>query len=145
MGFFKPNVKKMERDKDLNGLIEALNHKDLDVRRKAAGALARLGDQKAVAPLIKILTDLYDPEIGKGLYLLGDVASALGEIGDKRAVKPIKLALERPYLGVVSYSPEDLLNPGAKMYRRVAEMNRPLNYFKEAAKEALEKIKTKES
>ena len=54
MGFLKPNkpnVKKMERDKDIYGLIEALKHNDLDVRREAAIALGEIGDKRAVKPL----------------------------------------------------------------------------------------------
>jgi len=43
MGFFKPNIKKMEKNGDIDGLLEALKHKNKDVRVGAAGALAVIG------------------------------------------------------------------------------------------------------
>lgn len=76
MGLFKPNVKKMEKKKDVEGLIKALEHKNKGVRRNAATALGRLGDADAVEPLIKVLND-------KDFYVRGDAAKALGEIGKK--------------------------------------------------------------
>ncbi len=143
MGFFKrnkpnkPNVEIMEKSKDFEGLIEALNHKDLDVQRNAAGALGRLGNPQAVAPLIEVLSDPVIMRSGEHLYLLTDVASALGEIGDKRAVKPLKDALERDFPSSGGFSSlEEAASYGAEMHRRIT-------HFKETAEAALEKIRAK--
>ena len=43
MTFLKPNVDKMEKRRDLIGLIKALKHKDRDIRLRAAKALDRIG------------------------------------------------------------------------------------------------------
>jgi HEAT repeat protein len=69
MGFFGPNIKKMKANKDIEGLIEALEHKDLAVRRCAAEALGKIGDARAVEPLIRAL---------KGQSLGGSRARRLG-------------------------------------------------------------------
>jgi len=43
MGFFKPNIKKMQEGEDLPGLVKALSHDNHDVRLSAAKALIQLG------------------------------------------------------------------------------------------------------
>lgn len=40
---FKPNVEKMEREKDVAGLIKALGHKESSVKRQATEALDKIG------------------------------------------------------------------------------------------------------
>lgn len=55
--FLKPNVEKMEKDRDVEGLITALKHKDVCVRLGAAAALARIGDARGVGPLTQALKD----------------------------------------------------------------------------------------
>jgi len=54
---FKLNVKRMEKRKDIEGLIKALKHKDEDVRISAAMALGEIGDTRAVDPLVQALKD----------------------------------------------------------------------------------------
>ena len=55
---FKPNVEKMSAQKNIKGLIKALNHqKDAEVRQHAARALGEIGDVRAVEPLIAALKD----------------------------------------------------------------------------------------
>ena len=55
---FKPDIKKMEKEKDVEGLIEALRHEDnYYVRIDAAKALGEIGDKRAVEPLIQALKD----------------------------------------------------------------------------------------
>ena len=56
---FKPNVEKLEKKKDVHGLIKALRYKkdewdEDDVRRSAADALGKIKDERAVEPLIKV-------------------------------------------------------------------------------------------
>ena len=42
MGIFGPNLTVMERQKDIDGLISALQHGDSKIRERAASALDRL-------------------------------------------------------------------------------------------------------
>lgn len=55
--FLKPNVEKMEKKRDVEGLIRALKYKDVCVRLGVAAALARIGDARAVGPLTQALKD----------------------------------------------------------------------------------------
>ena len=84
-GLFKPNVKKMQKERDVEGLIKALEHKNIHVRERAAEALGELKDARAVEPLILALNGE-----DEGRF---QAAFALGRIGDKRAVEPLILAL----------------------------------------------------
>lgn len=53
MGIFGLNIKQLERQRNVEKLIEALEHKKEKVRDKAADALLRLGVPEACKPLIK--------------------------------------------------------------------------------------------
>jgi len=53
----KPNVEKLKENKDVEGLIKALGHKDHTVRSNAAIALGKIGDKRAVEPLTQALKD----------------------------------------------------------------------------------------
>lgn len=111
MGIFKPNVEKMERKRNVEGLVTALRYKDSVVRGKAAEALERLSWQSrdeverawyflassawkslvdigkpAVEPLVQALKD-------ESVYVLANAAKVLGEIGDARAIEPLVQAL----------------------------------------------------
>ncbi len=110
----------LRKEKDLSGLIMALEHSELDVRYKAVEALGDLQDSAAVPPLVTLLSgDQYSAirwksaealaKIGKDsveplIVLLGhpdeDVrwkaAIALGEIGDVRAIDPLIGLLSDP-------------------------------------------------
>ena len=53
---FKPNVEKMEAQKDIDGLIKKLEYSDTEKDQvAAAAALGRIGDKRAVEPLILCL------------------------------------------------------------------------------------------
>jgi HEAT repeat protein len=82
----RPNVQELKSQGDVNGLIEALDYgDDHNIRLAAASALGRIGDSRAVDPLI----DALDDQQG-----VNEVAAlALGEIGDSRAVEPLINAL----------------------------------------------------
>jgi HEAT repeat protein len=57
-GLFKPNIEKMERKKDIEGLIKALGYrKDSVVRVKAAMALGRIGGKSILDSLAEALKD----------------------------------------------------------------------------------------
>lgn len=73
----KPNMKKMELNKDVEGLIESLKDGDKHFKQWAAAALGKIGDKRALEPLIGALKD-------KDEDVRMQVAGALGEIGDKR-------------------------------------------------------------
>jgi len=107
------NVADLRNEKDVPGLIKALNHKDPDVLYMAVEALGDLKDPAAVSPLVKILAedeysavrwksaealakigkDSVEPLIGLLCHPDEDVrwkaAIALGEIGDIRAIEPL--------------------------------------------------------
>jgi HEAT repeat protein len=63
-------------------LIEQLRAGDLDTRRAAVVALGRIGDRRAVEPLIELLQERY-----RDLWV--PVASALARLGDARAFEPL--------------------------------------------------------
>ncbi len=49
----RPNVQELKSREDINGLIEALDYQDAhNIRLAAASALGRLGDSRAVNPLM---------------------------------------------------------------------------------------------
>jgi len=87
MGFFGPNVEKMEKKNDVNGLIKALKHKDSDVRDRAEKALVRIG-KPAVEHLIQALKDENSGVRERAIRVLG-------QIEDERAVEPLLLYLGR--------------------------------------------------
>jgi HEAT repeat protein len=88
--FGPPDINKMLAQRNVNRLIKALNyHKDKYIQMNAIKALGKLGDKRAVEPLVSILI------ISNGNYhrenpALGEYAIlALGDIGDAGAVKPL--------------------------------------------------------
>lgn len=79
-------------------LIELLEDPEWRVRGAAAWALGRIGNKRAVEPLIK---SLLEDESG---FVRSGAANALGAIGDERAVEPLKKATkdESSYVRKVS-------------------------------------------
>lgn len=74
--------------RNLDSLIYALRGGDPDMHRSdAAQALGKLGDARAVQPLITAL------QRDKNSVVRGFAAEALGKIGDKLAVEPLIFAL----------------------------------------------------
>jgi CheY-like chemotaxis protein len=54
----KPNVGKLEQKRDIAGLCQAMQpDQDWEVRQAAAEALGRIGDARAIEPLIALLED----------------------------------------------------------------------------------------
>ena len=80
------NVKKIQANKDVEGLIEALKDEDEHVRSGAAEDLRKIGEP-AVGPLIEALKD-------EDWRVRMRTAWALGEIKDARAVGPLTEALK---------------------------------------------------
>lgn len=52
LDLFKPNVEKMVKKRNVKGLVKALVYKDFIVRNKAAKALGKIGDARAIEPII---------------------------------------------------------------------------------------------
>ena len=112
MGLSEPNMEKLEKKKNVKGLIKALRHEDVHVRWNVAEALGEIGWQpKDDAEKVYLLfgkrdwdglTKIGKPAVELFIQALEDkdedaresVAEALGEIGDARAVEPLIQALE---------------------------------------------------
>jgi HEAT repeat protein len=91
MSLFKPNVEKMEKNKDVEGLMKALKHKDTNVRERAAEALGKLGDARAVEPLIQALKKDEDRARALGIdnLLIKEIyAEALKKIRQRKVKDP---------------------------------------------------------
>ena len=78
------------RARAVDSLIMALKDKESIIRRTAAAALERIGDERAVEPLVVVLQN--DRDATARQY----AAEALGHIGDPRAAEPLKAALNDP-------------------------------------------------
>jgi HEAT repeat protein len=93
---------RLYRNKDIEGLISALNNKNLvEMRRVAAYFLGELKYKPGIAPLIDALKDS-DEEVR------WKAASSLGKIGDSRAVKPLIEALNDHFSSVRNSAVESL-------------------------------------
>jgi HEAT repeat protein len=78
-----PDVRKMEREFNVQGLIKALGYRqDSRIRADAAIALGRIGSTIALNPLIAALND-------GNSYVRGHVADALAKIGGTHSVEPL--------------------------------------------------------
>ena len=76
-------------DPSIPPLIEALGHKEWNVRLRAVEALALLKPQAAVPHLLKLMKE--DPDTA----VRQDAVRALGEIGDTQAVGPLLAAMNQ--------------------------------------------------
>ncbi|HEY3422751.1 MAG TPA: HEAT repeat domain-containing protein [Methanocellaceae archaeon] len=119
MGLFgskAPDVEKLEQDKDVEGLINALKFNDAVIRMNAMGALARMRDARAIEAIVPYLRESFfqmyavmalanigDPAVPALVRSLGDkspmmragAARALRDVSDGRAIEPlIKLLRE---------------------------------------------------
>lgn len=85
----------------VNQLIAVLEDKDIkDLHKVAAKSLGKIGDRRAVAPLIATLASKVNDK---------EVIEALGEIGDPRAAIPLIATLKK-YKIDTSYSADELCN-----------------------------------
>jgi HEAT repeat protein len=73
-------------------LIDIFKNGDWHIRGRAAEALGKIGDERAVQPLIHALEGKRKNDRNK--YIRGKAAEALGLIGDEKAVQPLIKALE---------------------------------------------------
>ncbi len=88
-----PDVKKMAANNDVKGLIGALTYpKAGSVQSDAAWVLGRIGDPRAVEPLIAAARGIKDH--GSSSWIAA--VNALGRIGDERAVEALIGMLKDP-------------------------------------------------
>lgn len=90
-----PDVDRLEKDRDVEGLVAALWRDELDLRVKVMDALARVKDPKAVDLLIAALRDEHWDR-------RWSAAEALGKLSDPRAVEPLKTVLMDEHALVVA-------------------------------------------
>jgi HEAT repeat protein len=86
----KPDIEKMKAERDVEGLIKALNDKYWVVREKAVlalGYIGYMGDPRAVKPLTRALRD-------KDYRVRGKAAEVLGEMVDASLIKSFIQALK---------------------------------------------------
>jgi len=81
------DVEKMEKELDIDGLVEALGDRSSEVRAYAVMALHSIGGEKATQALIKTLREDEDQHVR-------NVAASALEIGGPRAVEPLIKALQ---------------------------------------------------
>lgn len=127
----KVNVRVMENRKDIDGLLAALKTRDANIRRKAINALGRIGDERAIMPLINAL----NTEVAFAVKI--DAVKALGNLGDERAIQPLTRALESEYTTAGGFS--DM----ADLARQAVKARQNIDVYKQAIKDALEKIRVR--
>jgi len=90
----------LEKMKNLafDPLLKAFYDDDWKIQSLVAEALGKIGDKRAVKPLIAALTD--KDKVERNRYVRGKAAEALGRIGDEKAVKPLNKALNEKYIYV---------------------------------------------
>jgi hypothetical protein len=104
LGMFKPNVSRMQKAKDVDGLVRALRHSDIHIRSGAESALIALSDPRAVEPLIAlVLTENPD---GLALVAAWIAAKILGEMKEPKAVNALVRMLARAPNNRAAYGPE---------------------------------------
>ena len=105
---------RLEQEKDVGRLLRGLNHRSHHARQDAARALGRIGDPRAIEPLILALNDGY-PNVQSA------AVEALVLIGEP-AVEPIIYALRgregRPIEAMEALI--DVLRDGDRHVRRAA-------------------------
>lgn len=156
MGIFGPNIKKMRKKCDVHGLINALKHSDIKVRRDAATALGEIRDKHAVEPLIDALKDSDADVRGDATYVLNEMAKEYAkeflhtknhikisrytaavkiyeELGLKKKVKNIKLQLAKKYENASRY------NAAVKIYKELGMENK-VNDLKMSLESKIEEL-----
>jgi len=60
MALLKPNIAKLSKNRDIDGLIAALQHKENAIRDQAIIELGNIGDSKAIPHLVKLVQPIED-------------------------------------------------------------------------------------
>ena len=135
----KLNVQELLENKDVQGIMQALQHGDSSMQFEASAALMKIGEP-AVESLIPALKDV-NPQVR---WL---AACDLGSIGDARAVEPLINAITTDPNSDVRYHAVSALGK-IRDVSAVKSLTQALSHqdssVQEAAKKALEKIKARE-
>jgi len=109
-GLFKPNLEKMERQRDVPGLIKVLGSPDEELREGALQILSRICEEEHLEPLTSALSDSY-------WRVRAAAAEVMGCVGCDDAAEPLlqQLRDERPEvcvkvadaLGKIEWTPRD--------------------------------------
>jgi len=133
---FKPNIERLKAKWDVDGLINALNHRNYTIRKRAAETLGGMKAKEAVDALIKTLKD-ENSEVRKA------ATYALGRIGDEKSIKSLVEALKDESLDVRFEAAKSLREIG---YKRTAELpelvSDALNISRDEAFRILENIRS---
>ncbi|TRO47571.1 hypothetical protein E2P65_04195, partial [Candidatus Bathyarchaeota archaeon] len=110
LGIFKPNLEKMERKRDVPGLIKALRSTEEELREEALRILSRICEEEHLEPLTSALSDGY-------WRVRAGAAEVMGCVGCDAAAGPLldHLRDERPEvcmrvaeaLGKIDWTPRD--------------------------------------
>lgn len=79
----RPNIWKLQADKDISGLSEALEHPDPDIRKRAAAALRIIGSTKAIFALERAFDREENP------YVREHISSALSYLNHDTLVQEL--------------------------------------------------------
>lgn len=93
-------------DKSVHPLTEALKNGDPVIRMNSAEILGKIGDSRALGPLIKALDS--SNKRNNNRYVRGKVAEALGKLGDDRAVKILQKEANAEFVYVRNKASEAL-------------------------------------
>ena len=88
-GSSKPNISKMEKKGDIQGLIQALSNSDSKIRFQAVCSLGRLKANSAIDNVISVLKEDQD------YHVRWSAAKALGVLGGTTAVYELMRALDQ--------------------------------------------------
>lgn len=105
------NISELEQKKDLSGLIEALIHPDEQVRVRAANALGRVGDERAIPALTAALADSAATDPAD----LFEGNRAWEELGSEKLIYPVRdaaWAAQKMIRGRTSMPPLEATLPG---------------------------------
>ncbi len=92
--FGKPNIVKMEQNKDIEGLIKALIYeKDDKIRSDAAVALSHIGDLRAVEPLLRATNDSDHRVRSVAAVAINDIRKNHSKEDGEKTVRPEKGAI----------------------------------------------------
>ncbi len=109
-GLFKPNLEKMERKRDVPGLIKVLGSPDEELREGALQVLSRICEEEHLDPLASALSDSYWRVRAGAAEVLGCVGcdaaaeSLLNQLRDERPEVCVKVA---EALGKIEWTPRD--------------------------------------